>query len=69
MLVLTRKVGQEIKIGEGVSIRINGVQGGRVRVGIEAKPDVQVRRGELAWEPEELCIRRRMLLDSSPQGG
>jgi carbon storage regulator CsrA len=47
MLVLTRKIQQQIKIGEQVTITILRVKGQTVRVGIEAPRDVRVIRGEL----------------------
>jgi carbon storage regulator CsrA len=47
MLVLTRKLQQQIKIGEQVTITILRVKGQTVRVGIEAPRDVRVVRGEL----------------------
>lgn len=48
MLVLTRKLDDVIQIGDQrVTIRILQVQGGRVRLGIEAAPEVSIRRQEL----------------------
>jgi carbon storage regulator len=45
VLVLTRKVGQRLQIGDAV-VRVLGVDGGKVKVGIEAPASVQVTRGE-----------------------
>ena len=52
MLVLTRKQNEKILIGEDITITITKVEGGKVRVGIEAPSDVPVRREELLtqWE-------------------
>jgi carbon storage regulator CsrA len=47
MLVLTRKLQQQIKIGEQITVTILRVKGQTVRVGIEAPRDVRVVRGEL----------------------
>lgn len=47
MLVLSRKLGQSIEIGEGIVVKIVDVQRGKVRVGIEAPREVPVRRSEL----------------------
>lgn len=47
MLVLSRKVGQELVIGDNIRITINRVGGSRVTLGIEAPGDVRVVRGEL----------------------
>ena len=52
MLVLTRKLQQQIKIGEHVTVTILRVKGQTVRVGIEAPRDVRVIRGELPREGE-----------------
>jgi carbon storage regulator CsrA len=47
MLVLTRKLQQQIKIGDQITVTILRVKGQTVRVGIEAPRDVRVVRGEL----------------------
>jgi carbon storage regulator len=51
MLILSRKVHQEIVIGNGISITIVAIRGRQVRVGIKAPPNVSIRRDEL--EPLE----------------
>ncbi len=47
MLVLSRKVGERIVIGDGISVVVNRVAGNRVTIGIEAPDDVRIVRGEL----------------------
>lgn len=47
MLVLSRKESQRIHLGDSIVLTIVRVNGDRVRVGIEAPAEVQVRRGEL----------------------
>jgi carbon storage regulator CsrA len=47
MLVLSRKVGQELIIGNNIRIVINRVAGNRVTVAIEAPDEVPILRGEL----------------------
>jgi carbon storage regulator len=47
MLILSRKVHQEIKIGNGISITIVAIRGKQVRIGIKAPPQVSIRRDEL----------------------
>ncbi|MFP6576889.1 MAG: carbon storage regulator [Pirellulaceae bacterium] len=47
MLVLSRKVGQTILVGENISIHVLQVSGGSVRLGIEAPRDIRILRGEL----------------------
>jgi carbon storage regulator len=48
MLSLTRKVGEEVRIGETIVVKVLGVQGTTVQLGIEAPKDVKVLRPELA---------------------
>jgi carbon storage regulator len=47
MLVLTRKLGEVIRIGTGVTVRILEVKGNQVRLGLEAPPDVKIFREEI----------------------
>ena len=47
MLVLSRKVGQSILVGDHISIQVLQVTGGAVRLGIEAPADIRILRGEL----------------------
>ncbi len=47
MLVLTRKVGQEIIIGDHIRITITQVKGDKVRIGIDAPADISVDRQEV----------------------
>jgi carbon storage regulator len=46
MLVLTRKAGEMIVIGGGVRIYIMEIRGNKVRVGIEAPPEILILREE-----------------------
>jgi carbon storage regulator len=47
MLVLTRSVGEEIYIGDNITVAVVSVVRGRVRIGISAPRDVPVLRAEL----------------------
>ncbi|MCP4189794.1 MAG: carbon storage regulator [Planctomycetaceae bacterium] len=47
MLVLSRKSGQELVIGDNVRITVNRVSGNRVTLGISAPEEVRIVRGEL----------------------
>ncbi len=47
MLVLTRKVGEQLLIGENVSVTIVAIVNGAVRLGIEAPREVPIMRTEL----------------------
>jgi carbon storage regulator len=47
MLVMTRKEGEKIYIGENVCVTVVRIQGGAVRIGIEAASELPIMRGEL----------------------
>lgn len=47
MLVLTRKPGQSIMIGDGVEVQVLSVAGEKVRLGITAPQDVSIFRNEV----------------------
>jgi carbon storage regulator CsrA len=47
MLVLTRKVGERIHIGDSIVVTVVRIQHDKVRIGIEAPPDVGVHREEV----------------------
>jgi carbon storage regulator CsrA len=47
MLVLTRKVQEQIRVGDNITITVLQVRGNSVRIGIDAPRDVRVIRGEL----------------------
>jgi carbon storage regulator len=47
MLVLSRKVGEKLVIGENIVVTINRISGNRVTIGIEAPGSVKIVRGEL----------------------
>ena len=53
MLVLTRKQGEKLVIGDQVTVSVLSVRGNRVRIGIEAPGQVRVIRAELAGWSEE----------------
>lgn len=47
MLILTRRVGETLVIGDDVTITVLGVRGNQVRVGVNAPKDVGVHREEI----------------------
>ena len=59
MLVLTRKVGERIHIGEGIVITVVRIQNDKVRIGVDAPIEVAVHREE---------VFRRLQNPSAPEG-
>jgi carbon storage regulator len=54
MLVLSRKPGEQIRIGDQITITLVEVRGNRVRLGIEAPDSCRILRGELyQWDAQE----------------
>ncbi|MFJ7315247.1 carbon storage regulator CsrA [Pseudomonas sp. NPDC098747] len=47
MLILTRKVGEVLNIGDDINVTVLGVSGKQVRIGIDAPKDVAVHREEI----------------------
>lgn len=47
MLVLTRKVEEQIKIGDNITVKVLDVDGGSVRIGIDAPKDIVILRMEV----------------------
>jgi carbon storage regulator len=47
MLILTRKLGENIRIGDKIRIIILDIKGGQVKLGIDAPPNVSVHREEI----------------------
>lgn len=58
MLVLSRKLGEEIVIGGNVRVRVVAVNGNQVRLGFTAPADVLIRREELLASGGGVAVRR-----------
>jgi carbon storage regulator len=67
MLVLTRKLGEVIRVGDSVTVRVLEVKGNQVRLGVEAPADVRIYREEvyraIRKENEEAAVRDGGVLD------
>lgn len=59
MLVLTRKVGQQIRIGDDVTVTVVRIQGDKVRLGIDAPAEVVIHREE---------VRQRIQAEATTKG-
>ena len=47
MLILTRRVGESLMVGDDITITVLGVKGNQVRIGVSAPKDVAVHREEI----------------------
>lgn len=47
MLILTRRIGETVVIGEEIDVTVLGVKGSQVRLGVKAPTDVSVHREEI----------------------
>ena len=63
MLILTRRVGESLMIGDDITITVLGVKGNQVRIGVNAPRDVAVHREEIYER-----IKREQTAGDAPNG-
>jgi carbon storage regulator len=66
MLVLTRRTGQSIVIGNGITVTVLEVKGDQIRLGISAPRDVPVHREELVVALQEANLAAVLTDDTPP---
>ncbi len=54
MLVLSRKEGEKLIIGDNITLVVSKISGNRITLGIEAPADVKIMRGELKDQVQKL---------------
>lgn len=47
MLILTRRIGETLMVGDDISVTVLGVKGNQIRLGVDAPKDVSVHREEI----------------------
>ena len=67
MLVLTRRVGEEIVIADSIRVKVVAVHGNRVRLGIVAPQDVTVHREEIHRRRMEFAPNESETAEASAQ--
>jgi carbon storage regulator len=56
MLVLTRRIGEEIVIDNRIRVTVVSIDGGKVRLGINAPPEIRVDRQEVHERRREFAV-------------
>ena len=60
MLVLTRKIGESIRIGGEITVQVLAIRGGQVRIGLTAPAEVRIFREEIFRVVEDQNQRARL---------
>lgn len=56
MLILTRKLGESITIGDDITVTVLGIKGGQIKIGIKAPPESLIMRDEVSGKIKELNV-------------
>ncbi len=60
MLVVSRKLGERLRIGDGVDITVVDIKGSKIRLGVTAGKETTILRGEIVDESRESEKERKM---------
>jgi carbon storage regulator len=56
MLVLTRKIGEEVVIAGNIRVKIVSLKGDKIRLGVSAPDDISVHRSEVQQRVKQQCL-------------
>lgn len=59
MLVVSRKSGESIQVGDGINITVVEIKGSKIRLGVTAGKETTILRGEICLPKEELKELRK----------
>lgn len=69
MLILTRRVGETLMVGDDVSVTVLGVKGNQVRIGVNAPKEVSVHREEIYQRIQREKLGKLAHLEAAMQSG
>ena len=69
MLVLSRKQGEHVVVGNGITVTVIAVKGGRVKLGFQGPADVPIHREEVHRRIEGLAPRLEDQMETCPLAG
>ena len=67
MLILTRRVGESLRIGDEVSVTVLGIKGSQVRIGVNAPKSVSVHREEVYDRINEEKLKNSEDIPKNPE--
>jgi carbon storage regulator len=67
MLILTRKLNEEIKINDEITIKVISIADNSVKIGIEAPKDVQITRAELYEKIKQSSLEASKSVKDKPE--